>query len=58
MPVRLLLCGDKRMWIRVSMARKLVWVEDSSGSWMVRAVAMESSRSFRAQALDLLPPEQ
>ena len=46
------------MWIRESMARKVVWVEDSMGSWMVRAREMESRRSLRAQALDLFPPVQ
>jgi hypothetical protein len=39
------------------MARWVVWVEDSMGIWMVGAAGMESSRSFRAHAWDLLPPE-
>ena len=42
--------------MRVSMARKVVWMEDSMGSWMVRAREMESRSSLRAQALDLFPP--
>ena len=46
------------MWIRESMARKVVWMVVSTGSWMVRAREMESSRSLRAQDLDLFPPVQ
>ena len=44
------------MWIRESMARKVVWMVDSMGSWMVMAREMESRSSLRAQALDLFPP--